>query len=143
MTLNSLQDYVVDASVVVAYVVQNDTHHAGVRTYWDDLERGQCRFHIPMLGVVETTGVVHRRSSLSDALVVFSRLQQLTETGHLVQYPLDEERSQMAVTAALQHRLRGADAVYAALAEELKLEKFTADRDFRSHPRVVDLSGGP
>lgn len=140
MTSTALPGYVLDASVVVANFLERDVHHNKVLPYWTSLERGQCRFHLPMLALVETIGAICRRSSVVDAAAAVRRLRQLTEQGYILQYPLDGQRTQQAMTIALQYRLRGADAVYAALADELQLELLTADNDFMSYPKVINLS---
>jgi predicted nucleic acid-binding protein len=38
------------------------------------------------------------------------------------------------------YNLRGADAVYAALADELQLELLTADNDFSDYPKLINLA---
>jgi predicted nucleic acid-binding protein len=101
MTASPLPDYVVDASVAVARFVRSDRHHSKVLPFWDDLEIGQCRFHIPMLAVVETYAGIYRPTrnrSLAEAAVY--RLGQLTQRGLVVQYPLDEQRTQRALSTA-------------------------------------------
>ena len=140
MTAAQPLNLVVDASVLVAYFVPSDAHHSKVLPYWNDLEIGQSRFHIPMLAVVETAGALYRRSSRIDAVEAIYRLRQLTEQGSIIQYPLDEMRKRRAVAAAWQYSLRGADAVYAALADELRLELLTADHDFSNYPKLINLA---
>jgi predicted nucleic acid-binding protein len=49
--------------------------------------------------------------------------------GIIILYPLDRKRMENAVTTAEQNRLRGADSVIAALAEELDLPVKTFDKD--------------
>lgn len=126
--------------MVVARFVESDPHHNKVIHYWENLESGQYRFHIPLLTIVEAAGAIYRRSSLTDASAAIYRLRQLTERGDIVQYPLDEPRTQRAVLMAWQYNLRGADAVHVALADELHFELITTDRDFRNYPKVIDLS---
>jgi len=132
---------VVDASVLVAYFVPSDAHYSKVLPYWNNLEIGQSRFHLPMLAVVETYAGIYRPTGnwyLAEATVY--RLGQLTQRGQVVQYPLDEQRTQRALSAVSLYNLRGADAVYAALADELQLELLTADNDFSDYPKLINLS---
>ena len=60
VTISQPPDLVLDASVIVAYFIETDEHHSKVLTYWDNLERGQSRFHIPMLATVETVAAIYR-----------------------------------------------------------------------------------
>ena len=91
MTSTPATDYVVDASVVIARFVEPDSHHNNVLPFWDELERGQVRFHLPTLAVVETAGIIHKRVSLSDMAAAVYWLEQLTETGRIIQYTLDAQ----------------------------------------------------
>jgi predicted nucleic acid-binding protein len=134
-------NFVVDASVLVAYFVPSDAHHSKVLPYWNDLEIGQSRFHLPMLAVVETyAGIYRPTSDLSLAEAAVYRLGQLTQRAQVVQYPLDEQRTQRALSTASLYNLRGADAVYAALADELQLELLTADNNFSDYPKLINLA---
>ena len=111
--------YVVDTSVLVARFLESDAHHSKVLAYWDNLEKGHCRFHIPALAIVESAGAINRRSSVTNMAAAVHRLRQLIGRGHIVEYQLDDQRRNQALSMVVRYKLRSADAIFVALAEEL------------------------
>jgi predicted nucleic acid-binding protein len=90
-----------------------------------------------MLAVVESAGAIYRRSSLTDMAAAVHTLRQLAGRGYIVEYQLDEQRRNQALSMVGRYKIRGADAVFVALAEELQLELLTTDRDFRVYPNAI------
>ena len=67
----------------------------------------------------------------------FHRERPRARFPHLVLVPLDETLADQAADAAAQHRLRGSDAVYAAVALRFGSTLVTLDREQRE--RVADV----
>jgi len=105
---------VVDASVWVAWLTATDAHHAASRAWlarW--MKRGRT-ISIPQLAVIEVAGAIARRSG-SPALGRKAATTVLSFPGlHL--YRLDDYLFAESAVLAAEGRLRGADAVYVAMA---------------------------
>jgi len=118
---------VIDSSVFVAHFWTSDEHHDRAEPYIAGIEKGDTVFHIPTLAIVEICAVVTRRVSKAVALAARLRLEQWAEKGLITVYELDKERAYKSANAAMDYRLRGADAVFLGLAEELGLNIITFD----------------
>ena len=100
--------------------------------YMEGLESGEYVAHLPMLVAVEIAAAISRRTK-TDRLALLARVKksliEWERNGQIVLYELDRNRMDGAVHVAEQYRLRGADAVVAALAEELDASLKTFDKD--------------
>lgn len=128
-SLTQAEPLVVDSSVIAASYILRDEHHELGREYTDALERGEYVFHLPMLVVVEVSAAIRRRVPRWQP--VFNRWQgdilRWERDGKVILYPMSRERMENSVIAARHRRLRGADSVVAALAEELNVRLRTFD----------------
>jgi predicted nucleic acid-binding protein len=89
----------------------------------------------PYLLLPETAAAISRGQKDPDLAIRFaSTLQRLP---HLVLIPLDQILAQQALNIAAAHRLRGSDAVYAAVALRFACPLVTLDRE--QHDRVAAL----
>lgn len=119
-----------DASVLVASFLERERRHREALEFIRHLDAGDYVFHLPRLALVETLAAVNRRaqpSPQSYVMRVKANFEVWLADGKIAFYDLNESRAERAVDIALRDRLRGADAVYAALAEELGLELLTFD----------------
>ena len=120
-----------DASILNSEELNQRPLAAG---YMDGLENGDYVAHLPMLVVVEITTAISRRVT-TDRLALLARARQSIndweENGQIVLYELNRDRMEGAVRVAEQYRLRGADTIVAALAEELDISLKTFDKDIR------------
>ena len=119
--------YVVDASVWVSYFVPNDTFHL-VSEEWVDQQVEQLEVIMsPTILLGEVSGAVSRRTGSSQrgnqALALMLRLPNL----QVVEIDADFARSSARLAADL--RLRGADALYVALAQRLGVPLITWDQE--------------
>ena len=130
-----MEHLVLDANVLVASFIESESFHDRGKIYIDNLESGEYVFHVPMLVIVEVLSALGRRSQGNRQAMV-SRAQQSLDvweqSGKVVLYPLDRNRMERAVAVAQRHRLRGADAVVASLAEELDMPLKTFDNEILS-----------
>jgi predicted nucleic acid-binding protein len=135
-----LEAIVVDSDVLVASFLESEPHHAEARHYIDALENGDCIFHLPMLVPVEVVSAIWRRTQkLGVTLVTRARisLQDWESTGKMLLYPLNRERMDLGMDAALNYRLRGTDSIVASLADELSMPLRTFDHEMqRRSPRA-------
>jgi len=101
-------------------------------TYINGLESGEYSFHLPILVIVEVLSAVSRQVQ-RNRVAAFARVNESIDewerTGKIVLYSLDRERMERAKDIALRFRLKGADSVIAALAEELAIPLKTFDSE--------------
>lgn len=125
-----MEPIVVDANVIVASFLATEEFHQRSRIYVDGLEYGDYFFHLPMLVVVEVVSAINRRAQ-ENRLALLARakktLSEWESSGRITLYPLDRDRMEDAMRVSEQRRLRGADSVVAALAEELNVTLKTFD----------------
>lgn len=119
--------YVVDASVWVSRFVPADVHHESSYRWLEGVvTRGELLV-APALLLVEVAGAVSRRTGSPElAARAVDLLGQLPST-RLV--PVDAELARLAAGIAGQHRLRGGDALYVALALRLGFTLVTWDQE--------------
>lgn len=127
-----MERLVVDSSILAASFLQSDGFHQESLNFTAGLENGDYTFHVPCLGHVEVLSAVSRQSRRNRLAVLARTIQSLTDweqTGVMVLYPLNRDRMERASSIAIRFRLRGADSVFAALAEELDIPLKTFDQE--------------
>ena len=133
--------FVVDASVWVGRFVPTDAHHGTARDWIRRrLDQGQLLV-APSLVLAEIAGAVARRTgSAGLAARAIDLMQRLPQT-RLVPVEADLARSSARLVGEL--KLRGADAVYVALAQRLGIPLVTWDRDQLERARLVVVARVP
>jgi predicted nucleic acid-binding protein len=105
----------VDASVFVAASRTNETHYLASRRFLRQVRAQRCNLYCPTLVLPECAAAIARPTAdvrLAEELVL------LIETFPKLQLvPLDAPLARRAAQIARDHRLRGADSVYASVAE--------------------------
>ncbi len=130
---------VVDASVWVAGLVSQDAHHVASRVWLDEQFEQGIDLVIPTLALAEVAGAVARRTRNEEAGRRALRAVQATPLLRLV--PLDEKLGESAAELAASLSLRGADAVYVAVARALGVPLFTWDRELLARASgMIDVS---
>jgi len=109
--------YTVDASVWVNGFDQRESGHETSRQVLELLRAQTIPIIEPILVLAEVAGAISRtRQDPARAEAFAITLGQLPNVTIL---PLDEVLGQQALALAAQHGLRGADAVYAAVAQQV------------------------
>ena len=119
--------YVVDASVWVSRFVPNDVYH---RPSYQWLEGALNRSELlaaPALLLVEVAGAASRRTGRPDLAARAVDLLEQLPNSRLV--TVDAQLGRLAARVAGQHGLRGGDALYVALAQQLGFSLVTWDRE--------------
>jgi predicted nucleic acid-binding protein len=121
--------YIVDASVWVSrFIIFDAFHQPSFRWLEDYLSTGEIAV-APAILLVEVAGAVSRRTGQpAEGLRAASSIQRLPYS-RLV--PMQAQLVQMSAQLAAEQRLRGADALYVALAHLLGLPLVTWDRQQR------------
>ena len=119
--------YTVDASVWVNAFDQREPGHEVSRKFLEVLRSHALPIIVPNLVLVEVAGAISRTRCVSVQAQAFAIA--LSRLPHLTVRVLDEVCAFHALTLAAQHRLRGADAVYAAVAREAGSTLVTLDNE--------------
>lgn len=118
---------VVDASVWVSAFLPADVHHEEVLAFLKRIvERGETVV-LPNLALAEIGGAIARRTG--DAALAADALALVRRQPLLTIHALDDSLGEAAARLAIDARVRGADAVYVALAAWLDTVLVTLDRE--------------
>lgn len=120
---------VVDASVWVGLLVPQDAHHRVCRDWIDRELTAGTALVIPAHALAEVAGAVARRTGYA-ADGRQARAMLLAVPG-LRLVPIEAGLAQSAAATAADYLLRGADAIYAAVANALNLPLVTLDQELR------------
>lgn len=118
---------IIDASVWVAAFLTGDANHDASAAVLRALVQGRQQTATPVLALPEIAGAIARRTGdneLAVAAVAFLRKQTWLEF-----VLIDEPLARGATDIAIRQRLRGADAVYVALASQRDGILITLDRE--------------
>ena len=127
--------YTVDASVWVNAFDQREPGHLASRQFLEVLRSRALPIIVPNVVLVEVAGAISRtRGEPGQAQAFAAALSRLP---HVTVRVLDEVCALHALTLAAQHGLRGADAVYAAVAREAESTLVTLDNEHLT--RLVNL----
>ena len=123
-------DLAVDSSVWVSALVRDDSNHERAQQFFREFRQGLHVCHLSRLVLVEVCAATLRRS---ESPGIALRIQQIFtvwgQTGLVRWYDLNAQRMNSAIEAATSYRLKGADAIMAALADELSVPLKTFDSE--------------
>lgn len=119
---------VIDASVWVSAFIPADAHHQTTRA-WLEAVSPVDTLTTPALGLVETAGAIARRTG--SELLARRACRAIERLPNVLVVVPDGALWNAALGAAAARSLRGADAVYVALADLLELPLVTWDREQR------------
>ena len=132
---------IVDASVWVARFLDADKHHEVATACLTALLERESRLVIPVLAWPEVAGAIARRTGASqdghDAVDIIRALRWIESI------PMDSALADEAMRLAATLKLRGADAVYVALAATLRGPLITLDTEMLERTRGVIEAGVP
>ena len=117
----------IDASVLVAVARAPETHHATSIDFLRRVEEQAANLFCPTLVLAECSAAIARQTDrpiLAERMVTF-----IERLPNLLLIPLDIPLARRAAYLAIAHRLRGADAVYIAVAEAFGATLITWDAE--------------
>jgi predicted nucleic acid-binding protein len=126
---------VIDASVWVSYLVPSDAHHAASYVWLTNYAATGRLLVEPVLLIVEVAGAISRRSGRPD--LAHQAVQTLRRIPAMRFVPIDSQLGERAAQLAADLSLRGADAVYVALAHQLGLPLVTWDDEQRTRAAAI------
>lgn len=118
---------VIDASVWVSLFRADDVHHGIATSFVEAAIAARAELHVPNLAPAEIAGVFARQTQ-STKLATRTVRAALAIPG-VQRHGCDDALADQAYMIAARCKLRGADAVYAALAQHLRMPLITFDRE--------------
>ena len=132
---------VVDASVWVSALVPQDVHHEESRSWLEARMREGTLLIAPVIVLAEVAGAIARRSG--DSSLGERAMETLFNLPNLRLVPIDDRVGYEAARVAARLRLRGADALYAAVAVLLHVPLVTWDAEQRETTRPLVETSEP
>ena len=128
---------VIDASVWVVIALPDDGLHVQSRQWVEQWERTGRPIAVPAIFPVEVGAALIRRVRKEED--AYEVVDDLLNDPLLTLLPIDREMCNRATRLAMDLRLRGADAIYVALAESLEVPLVTWDdqQRLRASERVA------
>jgi len=126
---------IIDASVWVAAVLEQDAHHASTREFVRRFVMQGGRAKVPLLAWIEIAGAVSRRTG--DTHKGLRAAHTLASQTWIEGVALDALLAHESTRLAATQRLRGADAVYVALAASLNQPLLTLDNELLERTQGV------
>jgi predicted nucleic acid-binding protein len=126
---------VIDASVWVSRFLNDDTFHNISRSWLLETVASGQPLVGPTIVLAEVSGAIARRTG--DTQFGYQIVHQIQQIPTLQPITVDVTLGQLAAQIASERRLRGADAVYVAVAKQLDLPLITWDRELLN--RVAGL----
>lgn len=121
---------VVDASIWVSNFVPHDAHHRVARLWLEQRLMAEDDLVVPTLVFPEVAGAVSRRTG--DPVLGHDAAAGVLQTLRLRTIPLSDRLASESVRVAADYRLRGADAVYVAVADSLRAPLATLDQEVQT-----------
>lgn len=126
----------IDASVFVAAVRNTEPHYADSKNFLATLPAVNAEIFCPTLVMPESSAAIARR--LNDADLAMLTVHLIVSQSGLQLVPITKTLAQRAAYIAVRQRLRGADSVYVAVAEESGATLITWDNEMlKRAPGVV------
>lgn len=126
---------VIDASIYIALVTPREDAHQTTRAWYEAALRSGESIYAPVIILCEVVAAISRgqddsvrAQKVADAL---KRSQAITL--HTISLPLADR----AAMIATEHRIRGCDAIYVALAEAIGEDLLTLDRQQKERGAAV------
>ena len=126
---------VIDASVWISYLVQQDVNHAATKPWLTKILTDKVPVVAPILLLPEVGGAVSRRLGRAD--IGERAVNQLLAIPTLRLVSMRRSTGIQTARIAANHRLRGADSLYVAVAAQLNVPLVSWDKEHLT--RVSDL----
>jgi predicted nucleic acid-binding protein len=133
--------YTLDANIFVRDLDTREPQHAECHALLEELQAQALPIIVPVLVLAEVTGTVSR--TRRDPIAGRLAADLLRKTGNLSLIPIDDSPAQEAAELAADYALRGADAVYVAVARRYNCTLVSLDREQREHARAIVTTRTP
>jgi predicted nucleic acid-binding protein len=128
----------IDASVFVSAFTPSENAHQASKAFMLSIRQPAVPIIVPVLVLPEISAALARGQNKLDLGKAF--VQELKNFPNTTFIDLDSSLADLAVEVAANHRLRGSDAVYAAVALRFGTELVTLDREqLERLPKVLPV----
>ncbi|OGO37139.1 MAG: hypothetical protein A2Z03_12105 [Chloroflexi bacterium RBG_16_56_8] len=117
----------IDASVFVSAFTPSEPAHQASKAFMLGVRQQADPIIVPVLVLPEISAALSRGQGKAELGAAFAR--EVSHFPNTTLVSVDESPADLAVEVAAQHRLRGSDAVYAAVALRYGTELVTLDRE--------------
>jgi predicted nucleic acid-binding protein len=117
---------VIDASVYIALVNAHEREHASSWAWFDQTREAGESIVAPVILLPEVAAALSR--GVGDSTLAQRVMRQLSQSELIQLIPVTTVMAEQAASIAAEHRIRGCDAVYIALADQLGDVLVTLDR---------------
>ncbi|GAB4526772.1 MAG: hypothetical protein Kow0063_01330 [Anaerolineae bacterium] len=117
---------VIDASVYVALINAHEKEHASSWSWFEEAKAAQEPIVAPVILLAEVAAALSR--GVGDVDLAHRVVEQLKRSGVIELLPVTLSIAERAATIAADLRIRGCDAVYVALADQLSQDLVTLDQ---------------
>jgi predicted nucleic acid-binding protein len=118
--------FTLDANILVGVVDPTEKHHGSCLNVYRALRKHQVDIRLPWTMPVEVVAAMSRKA---DGHKHISAVRELIHRLNKTWYRVDEHTSHVAMLCAEKYRLRGMDAIYAAVAQETDAVIVSDDRE--------------
>lgn len=118
---------VLDASVYVAMLKHEEPNHAASQNWYSEALVSGTPLAAPLPFLAEVAGAISR--STGDTQLAEAVLAQIQSLGVIELIPVNDILGVRAAEIAAKHRLRGCDALYVAVAEQLGAALVSLDQE--------------
>jgi predicted nucleic acid-binding protein len=125
---------VIDASVWLSVILSSDVHHPETRAWSDLISQLGTELAVPAHFPAEVIGVLQRTNHLDN--LIDDAIETIVGRGPFTIHPVSVELGLFSAEAARVTAMRGADAVYVALAAWLDTPLITWDRQQRDRGKL-------
>ena len=117
---------VIDASVVVALINTHEQEHASSWAWFEQARKADELLVAPVIMLSEVAAALSRGAG--NPSLAHRAVRQLARAELIELVPVAQVLAEQAATIAADHRIRGCDALYVALADMLSEPLMTLDR---------------
>jgi len=128
----------IDASVFVSAFTPTESAYQVSKAFMMSVREQSVPIIVPILVLPEISAAIARGQGKPELGIAFAN--ELKKFPNITLIDLDESLASLAVEVAAQHRLRGSDAVYAAVSLRFGTELVTLDREqLERLPKVLSV----
>ena len=128
----------IDASVFVSAFTPTEFAHQISKAFMMSVREQSVPIIVPVLVLPEISAAIARGQGKPELGIAFAN--ELKNFSNITLIDLDSSLADFAVEVAAKHRLRGSDAVYAAVALRFGTELVTLDREqLERLPKIVPV----
>ena len=117
---------VMDASVYIAMINSNETIHSSSWQWFEGAQKKHESICAPVILLAEVSAALSR--GIDDPQLAHRVIQQLKGASTIELIPVTRPMAEHAAVIAADHRIRGCDAIYVALADQMGETLVTLDK---------------